>query len=80
MDAKDPGLGTALGLAMCMFLRWYGWPLNSNVYWLSELPIVVDASNFLTVSIAALVTCCVVTIYPAARAAGLNPVDGLRYE
>ena len=35
---------------------------------------------FAAVAIAALTICTVATIFPAKQAAGLRPVDGLRYE
>lgn len=73
-------VGTALGLAGCWFLDWYGYPLETDVYFLSELPVVVEWENVVVIGAAALAICFVATLYPAWRAASLDPVEGLRYE
>ena len=73
-------LGTALGLAGCYFLDWYGYPLETDVYFLSKLPVVIDSTNVVVIACAAVAICFVATLYPAWRAASLDPVEGLRYE
>ena len=73
-------LGTVLGLAGCFLLDRYRFPLDTNVYYLDSLPVVVETQTVLTVVLGALITCFLATLYPAARAAALAPVDGLRYE
>ena len=73
-------LGTCLGFVACLFLKWYGFPLDTNVYLLSKLPVVIDPASFAFVAVASMLICFVATIYPAWRASKLNPVEGLRYE
>lgn len=73
-------LGTIVGLAICAFLDWYGWPLDTDVYFLTELPVVVEPLDVLTIAIAAFTVCFLATLYPAWRAASIHPVEGLRYE
>lgn len=73
-------VGTALGYAGCRFLAWYQWPLETDVYYLSSLPVVINPLNFVLVAAAALVVCLLATVYPALRAASLDPVEGLRNE
>ncbi len=72
--------GTALGLLGCAFLDQYKFPLDTNVYYLDSLPVVVDYSNVAAVVVGSLVISFLATIYPAWRAARLDPVEGLRYE
>ncbi len=73
-------LGTVLGLAGCLLLDRYRFPLDTNVYYLDSLPVVVEPASVATTAVAALVICFTATLYPALRAARLAPVDGLRYE
>lgn len=73
-------LGTVLGLAGCALLDRYEFPLDTNVYYLDSLPVVVEPQSVVTVVIGALVTCFLATLYPAWRAASIDPVEGLRYE
>lgn len=73
-------LGTLLGYAGCEFLAWYQWPLETDVYYLSSLPVVFEPENFASSAVVALLICLLATVYPAYRAASLDPVEGLRYE
>jgi lipoprotein-releasing system permease protein len=77
-------VGTALGLAWgylgCLVLRRYRFPLDPKVYHINELPVRLDPWEFLITALFALVVCVLATLYPAVRAARMNPVEGLRYE
>jgi lipoprotein-releasing system permease protein len=73
-------LGVSTGAAMCTGLSWFGLRLDPDVYYIDRLPINVSAWDFAAVALAALTICTVATIFPAKQAAGLRPVDGLRYE
>ena len=73
-------IGTILGAIGCYGLDWYQWPLETDVYYLSSLPVVVEPMNFVVIAIGAQLICFVATLYPAYQAASLNPVEGLRYE
>jgi lipoprotein-releasing system permease protein len=74
------GLGVGLGLAGCAILERYKYPLDTNVYYLDSLPVVVVPETVAIVAVGALIVCFLATIYPSRRAAGLDPVEGLRYE
>jgi lipoprotein-releasing system permease protein len=54
--------------------------LDKSVYYISELPSQVQATDVVTVAAVALVLALAATIYPAWRAARVNPADALRYE
>ncbi|WP_150524859.1 lipoprotein-releasing ABC transporter permease subunit [Roseibium sediminis] len=53
---------------------------NPELYFLSRLPAEIDNGETITVLIMALVLSLVATLYPAWRAARLDPVEALRYE
>lgn len=54
--------------------------LSSNVYFVNYLPSYIEWSDVVTISIASLILSLLATIYPAWRAAKLDPVESLRYE
>ena len=73
-------VGTALGLAGCWGLDKYQFPLDTDVYYLDSLPVVVVPSAVAFVMYAAVLICFAATLYPASQAAKVDPVEGLRYE
>jgi lipoprotein-releasing system permease protein len=81
--------GFALGLAFSLNIDTVkGWLealtgselFAAEIYFLSTLPAKVDFMEVVAVVGMALVLCFVATIYPAWRAARLDPVEALRYE
>jgi len=54
--------------------------LPPDIYYLSHLPVKIKVSDFLAVSVSAIVISFLSTIYPAWQAAKLDPVEPLRYE
>jgi lipoprotein-releasing system permease protein len=73
-------LGLALGYAVCFGAENFGVRLNPEVYYIDRLPVHIDPVEFLSVGLAAIVVCLLVTIYPAQLASRLRPVDALRFE
>ncbi len=54
--------------------------LPADVYYLSSIPVKMNLSDFVAVSLSAICISFLATIYPAYQAARLNPVEPLRYE
>lgn len=74
------GIGTVLGLSFCMALRSFGFPLDTDVYYLDSLPVVIQPEVVASVGLIGVAICFLATLYPATRAANLDPVEGLRNE
>ena len=81
--------GVALGVVVCLniesirqFFSWLSGTImfNPELYFLSELPAKMDAGETTTVIVMALVLSFLATLFPAWRAAKLDPVEALRYE
>lgn len=78
-------LGTIIGVTggylLCYILNTYQIiKLPADVYYLSHLPVKTKLSDFVVVSLSAIIISLLATIYPAWQAAKLNPVEPLRYE
>ena len=69
--------GTALrpllGYGTCLLIDRVGIPLDPEVYYISNLPVLIDPSQFALVALAALALSYLATIYPATKAARLAP-------
>jgi lipoprotein-releasing system permease protein len=76
------GIGTVTGIAAgiigCWALGRYGIPLNTDVYYITTLPVQMNPYEIAAVFVAALMIALLATLYPAWMAARLRPVDGLR--
>jgi lipoprotein-releasing system permease protein len=81
--------GVALGIVVCLniesirqFFSWLSGTImfNPELYFLSELPAKMNPGETMTVIIMALVLSFLATLFPAWRAAKLDPVEALRYE
>ena len=78
-------LGTALGLVaglgLCFILKKYQFiQLPAEVYALRTLPVVVQPWDVLLICLVALAISVAATIYPAWRAARLEPVEAIQHE
>lgn len=80
IGAVGTGVGVLIGLGICWYLQVYGVPLNSEVYYISKLPVEINTTEVLAVVVATLGISGAATIYPAYLASKLKPVDGLRYD
>ena len=62
----------------CLLLDAVGYPLDPQVYLISQLPVLIEASTFVIAGIAATVLAFAAAWWSAQRAASRAPVDALR--
>ncbi|MBI5504907.1 MAG: ABC transporter permease [Deltaproteobacteria bacterium] len=73
--------GALVGFLGCLALaRYHFIDLPPGVFYVSTLPVRIEASNFMMVTAASMVICFGACLFPAWKAARVVPVDVLRYE
>jgi lipoprotein-releasing system permease protein len=70
--------GLALGYLTCRVLLVYGFPLDPKVYFISRLPVQMEATEFALVGVFSLLVCLTATVWPALYAARLRPAEAFR--
>lgn len=78
MGVLGTTFGVLTGCGVCWALDHFGLPLDTDVYYITKLPVNVNAGELLAVLFASLLLSLLATLYPARLAAQLRPVDGLR--
>jgi len=68
------GVGLSLLLKKYQFIR-----LPQDIYYIDHLPVLVQASDVAAIVGAAMLITYAATVYPAMKAADLEPVEALRY-
>ncbi|MBI5070095.1 MAG: ABC transporter permease [Deltaproteobacteria bacterium] len=80
IGAIGTAFGLLLGFGTCLFIDKVGIPLDPEVYYISNLPVRLSGVEFLLVALLSLAISYLATLYPATKAARLEPVEGLRGE
>jgi lipoprotein-releasing system permease protein len=74
-------VGCLIGFIICYIqYRFHIISLPSEYYFISALPVKMQILDFISVGLAAFILSFLATLYPAARAARMNPVEAIRYE
>jgi len=70
--------GLIVGISACLGLKYFGLPLDSDVYYIDRLPVSMSAWSIGCVALAGILISILATLYPAYVGARLRPIDGLR--
>lgn len=73
--------GTVFSMTLCWLINTFELiRLPADVYYISHVPAIMNVWDFIAVPLCAIAISFVATLYPARRAAELDPVEPLRYE
>ncbi len=73
-------IGGFLGILLCIILQHYPFiKLPGDVYFLTTLPVSLHFTDLMIIGLSTLGICFIATLYPAANASSLDPVDGIAY-
>ncbi|MEO7521996.1 MAG: ABC transporter permease [Gemmatimonas sp.] len=72
--------GLMLGLVAAWLLDTFKYPLDPSVYFIDHLPVLTKPLDVVLIIMASLLIAALATLYPAAQAARLFPVDAIRHE
>ncbi len=80
LSSIGTAIGVILGFGVCLLLKNYQFiDLPEDIYYFSRLPVQIELLDVLVVVAATFLLCLLASLYPAHRAAKLNPVDGIRF-
>ncbi|MBS1958934.1 MAG: ABC transporter permease [Bdellovibrionales bacterium] len=80
MGTLGVGWGTGVGIVVCVILRKFNFINLPDVYYDRTIPVSFDPLYFFGVPLASFAIVLIASFFPAQRAAGLQPIQGVREE
>ncbi len=71
-------LGALLGLGLSLYFKFQPYPLPGDLYFITQLPVELQAWDFIWVCALSIATSVMAGVIPARRASGLDPAEVLR--
>ena len=72
--------GISMGILLSKLVAWFGVALDPEVYYIQAIPVEVDPVEVAVVAGSVVAISLLAALFPALRAMGLRPVQGLRYK
>jgi lipoprotein-releasing system permease protein len=72
--------GLISGLGICALIKEIPISLPTDIYYINRLPVSVELTDMLVITLSAIIIAFLATIYPSRHASKMNPVEALRYE
>ncbi len=73
-------IGLALGFTLCWAIATFNFvELPGDIYYVTKVPVDIRLSDVLLIIGGSYLMCFIATLYPAARASSVSPVDAIRY-
>jgi len=80
IGAAGVAMGLLLGLLLCFIIwRYPIVELPADIYYLSRVPVSVELWDVISVMVMGVLLSLLATVYPALRAAKVNPVEAIHY-
>lgn len=74
-------LGVIIGYLVCYIqIKYNIYPLDPSQYKINSLPIEIRISDFFFISFASMLLSYLASLYPAKKAAGVNPISAIKWE
>ena len=74
-------IGNIIALSVCLSQQYFGWfKLSPDAYYLTQVPIQLEAMDILLINVGSFVICYVVLLLPAAFVSRIKPIKAIKFQ